>query len=335
MSRRGTVRSPDDTEQLDEQLTKYLTDAHSIEQQALAQMKSAPEIAGDPVLSELFAQHLSETEEHERMVRSRLEARGASRAVVKDIAGTVRARPSCCSRVHSPDTPGKLVTHGFSYEHMELAAYELLARVAEQAGDVETAHASRIAEQEGAMAQRLAASFDRAVDASLRDSPPENIGKQLDKYLADAHAIEGQSIQLLDKGQELAGTSELAAAYEDHLAETQQHQQLVAERLHARGEGPSKIKDAALRLGALNWGVFFQAQPDTPAELAAFSYAVEHLEIGGYEQLKRVANRAGDPEAEQLADHILSDERAAAKRIHTQFANALDASLREQGVAAL
>ena len=33
---------------LDEQLTKYLTDAHSIEQQALAQMKSAPKSPATP-----------------------------------------------------------------------------------------------------------------------------------------------------------------------------------------------------------------------------------------------------------------------------------------------
>jgi ferritin-like metal-binding protein YciE len=320
----------------DEQLTKYLTDAHSIEQQALAQMRSAPDIAGDPVLSELFAKHLTETEEHERLVRSRLEARGAGPATVKDIAGSVTGKAFVLFARSQPDTPGKLVTHGFSYEHMELAAYELLARVAKQAGDVETGHAaSQIAEQERAMAQRLAASFDIAVDASLRDSRPDDIGKQLNRYLADAHAIEEQSIQLLEKGPELAGTSELAAAYADHLSETRQHQQLVAERLQARGEGPSKFKDAALRLGGLNWGMFFQAQPDTPAKLAAFSYALEHLEIGAYEQLKRVANRAGDPEAKQLAEHILADERAAAERIHAQFANALDASLREQGVAAL
>ena len=32
-----------------------------------------------------------------------------------------------------------------------------------------------------------------------------------------------------------------------------------------------------------------QAHPDTPGKLAAFVYAFEHLEIGGYEQLARVA----------------------------------------------
>ena len=33
---------------IQEQLTKYLTDAHSIEEQALAQLRSAPDLAGDP-----------------------------------------------------------------------------------------------------------------------------------------------------------------------------------------------------------------------------------------------------------------------------------------------
>ena len=38
-----------------------------------------------------------------------------------------------------PDTPGKLAMHAFSYEHMELAAYELLQRLPQRAGDAETA----------------------------------------------------------------------------------------------------------------------------------------------------------------------------------------------------
>jgi ferritin-like metal-binding protein YciE len=320
---------------LDEQLTKYLTDAHSIEQQALVQMKSAPEIAGDDKLAAIFNEHLIETEEHERLVRDQLDARGASPATIKDIAGAVTGKAFVLFARSQPDTAGKLVTHGFSYEHMELAAYDLLARVAEQAGDTQTAQLARhIEEEERAMAQRLADSFDNAVEASLRDVPREDIAKQLDKYLADAHALEGQSIQLLEKGPKLAGGGELAEAYEDHLAQSREHQQLIEERLDARGAGPNKLKDAALRLGALNWGMFFAAQPDTPAKLAAFSYAVEHLEIGAYEQLRRVASRAGDVETEQVAQRILAQEREAAERIHDQFANALDTSLREQGVGA-
>ena len=43
------------------QLTKYLTDVHSIEEQAIAQLELAPRIAGDPGLKEAFRLHLEET----------------------------------------------------------------------------------------------------------------------------------------------------------------------------------------------------------------------------------------------------------------------------------
>ncbi len=37
-----------------------------------------------------------------------------------------------------PDTPGRLVRDGYVQEHTEIASYELLERVAMQAGDSET-----------------------------------------------------------------------------------------------------------------------------------------------------------------------------------------------------
>jgi ferritin-like metal-binding protein YciE len=89
----------------------------------------------------------------------------------------------------------------------------------------------------------------------------------------------------------------------------------------------------AMRLGALNWGAFFQGQPDTPGKLAAFAFAFEHLEIGGYEQLRRVAERAGDAAAVSSVDTILGQERAAAALLRSAFDQAVDASLEAQGVA--
>ncbi|MEA2430704.1 MAG: hypothetical protein QOI19_1177, partial [Thermoleophilaceae bacterium] len=54
---------------LEEQVVKYLTDAHSIEEQALAQMRSAPGLADDPGLAAAFKEHEAETERHEQLVR--------------------------------------------------------------------------------------------------------------------------------------------------------------------------------------------------------------------------------------------------------------------------
>src|SRR5205807_355786 len=147
----------------------------------------------------------------------------------------------------------------------------------------------------------------------------DDLGKQLDKYLADAHAIEQQASQLLKKGPQLAGADELAAVFEEHLKETECHSQLIDQRLEARGAGPSSLKDAALRLGAINLGMFFKAQADTPAKLAAFAYAFEHLEVAAYELLKRVATHAQDEETVATADTILFEERAAAAAVHKQF----------------
>jgi ferritin-like metal-binding protein YciE len=320
---------------LQTQLIKYLTDAHSIEHQALIQMKMAPGMAGDSEIAAAFEQHRAETEEHERLVDERLSALGGSPSKLKDVAGTVTGVGFGLFAKLQPDTPGKLITHAFSYEHMELAAYDMLARVADRAGDAETAQvARRIEEQERAMAERVAGLFDRAAQASLRELSPDDLTDQLRKYLEDAHAIEAQAIQLLSKGPDLAGTSELASAYEEHLAQSKEHEQLVEDRLTSYGARPSRLKDAALRLGALNWGMFFGAQPDTPAKLAAFSYAFEHLEIGAYELLRRVADRAGDAQTQAMADTILGEERAAAEKIHRAFDSALDASLEAQGVGA-
>jgi ferritin-like metal-binding protein YciE len=320
---------------LDEQLTKHLTDVHSIEEQALRQLRTAPKIAGDPELSRIFREHLGETEGHERRVRERLEARGAEPAKLKDLIARAGGAGMVLFARTQPDTPGKLTAHAFSYEHLELAAYDLLALVAERAGDGDTAALARaIREEESAMAGRLAASFDRSVEASLREVGSGDPGGRLNGYLADAHAIEAQSIQLLEKGPGIAGEGGLAGALSRHLDETRAQQASLRERLEARGGGPSALKDALLKVGALNLGAFFAAQPDTPAKLAGFAFAFEHLEVAAYEQLMRVARRAGDQATAALAERIADQERGAAEAIRAQFQSAVDASLPAQATRA-
>jgi ferritin-like metal-binding protein YciE len=319
---------------LDEQLTAYLADAHSIEEQALQQLRQAPDAAGDPELAGIFRHHLSETEGHERTIRELLEARGEHPSRWKDLLMRVGGAGFLLFARAQPDTAGKLVAHAYSYEHMELASYELLARVAERAGDRDTADAAiRIRGEEQSMADRLAASFDRAVDASLRDVGRDDLDEHLDKYLADAHAIEAQALQLLESAEEAAGSPELARLYAGHLVETRQQQAVVERRLEARGGNASKLKDLAMRAGGLAWGSFFESHPDTPGKLAVFAYAFEHLEIAGYEQLKRVAERAGDAETVAAAEQILAQERAAAAKLANAFDLAAEASLQAVGVS--
>src|SRR5690349_9943361 len=121
--------------ELHDQLTKYLADAHSIEVQALAQLRTAPDLAGDSQLSQMFREHLAETENHERVTRELLDARDASPSKVKDTVMAVGGKGFLLFARLNPDTPGKLFAHALSYEALELASYELLARVAERAGE--------------------------------------------------------------------------------------------------------------------------------------------------------------------------------------------------------
>jgi ferritin-like metal-binding protein YciE len=322
-------------ETLEQQLTKHLTDVHSIEVQALQQMHVAPRMARDPQLARVFREHMVETEEHERLVRERLQAHAADPSRVKDIAARAGGVGMVLFARVQPDTPGKLVAHAYSYEHMELAAYELLSIVADRAGDGETAAVARsIRDQEAAMAERLAAGFDRAVEASLREVAPDDVARQLGKYLADAFAIESQALQLLAQAQAIAGEAELKKVFSDHLEETRAQQAAIRARIETRGERPSRFKSALLRVGGVNLGAFFGAQPDTPAKLAGFAFAFEHLEIAAYEQLLRVAQRAGDDETVRIAERILEEERATAAAIHARFELAVDAALGDQGVSA-
>jgi ferritin-like metal-binding protein YciE len=315
---------------IQEQLDKYLADAHSIEEQALIQMRLAPRMAGSAQLAAAFREHLGETERHERLVRERLEARGGNPSRFKDLVMKAGGAGFALFAKSQPDTPGKLAAHAYSYEHLELASYELLARVAERAGDNETVETAReIRDEEHVMAERIAEGFDAAVAASLDG---DALDSSLASYLADAHAIESQAIGLLERARDVAGSAELHHLYAEHLEETRRHQELIADRLSAHGSGPSRLKDAALRAGAINWSTFFKGQPDTPGKLAAFAYAFEHLEIGGYEQLLRVARQAGDGETADAVAEILAQERTAAEKLAASFEIAVDAALEAQGV---
>jgi ferritin-like metal-binding protein YciE len=63
---------------------------------------------------------------------------------------------------------GRNARDAFATEHLEIASYELLRRVAERAGDEETASAAgEILLEEQAMADKISAKWDRFAELSL------------------------------------------------------------------------------------------------------------------------------------------------------------------------
>jgi ferritin-like metal-binding protein YciE len=153
------------------------------------------------------------------------------------------------------------------------------------------------------------------------------IDEQLVKYLTDAHAIEEQSLGLLRRARRTSGRADLLEIYEQQLSRGEAHRGLLADCLEAHGARSSALKDAAMRLGAFNWGLIFQAQPDTPGKATTFAFALTHLKIAGYELLKRVAARAGDEATVAMTEQMLADERDGASRLSASFDTAVAASL--------
>ena len=73
-------------ESIQEQIIKYLTDVHSTEENAIRQLRTGADSAQDDALVAVLREHLAETQEHERLVRARLEALGESPSSLKDRA---------------------------------------------------------------------------------------------------------------------------------------------------------------------------------------------------------------------------------------------------------
>src|SRR5262249_34424267 len=117
------------------------------------------------------------------------------------------------------------------------------------------------------------------------------ITDQLTEYLADAHSIEEQALSQPKRAPDLAGETVRVSPAGDAPPRG-------ADRKPSRraGRRPSTLKDAMMRMGALTGAISSLRTRTPPGKLAAFAYSFEHLEIGGDEQLKRVATRAGDLE---------------------------------------
>lgn len=309
-------------------MVHFLSDMYSVEQQALAQLVSAPDMAGDGKLAADFALHQGETEHQAELVRERLEAHGGSPSAIKDAVMKLGGKGFLLFAQVQPETPGRLVVHAYAYEAMEWAGYEMLARFAEAASDDATFQmAEAIGAEERTMMHRLEEGFTAAEMASHSGMTVKELKDRILTHLAEVHAFESQGIQLLKKSESIGGNDSLETLYTQLLNETHAHARAVEQRLESLGSDTSTLKDAALATGGFNWGLFFQAQSDTPAKLAAFVYAFIFLEIGGYELLKRTAERAGDSETVRLCEEMVTVKRVMAQRLARAFDTAVEATL--------
>jgi ferritin-like metal-binding protein YciE len=162
--RRSTVAD------LQSQLVKHLDEAYAMEQNVLRMLDGMIKTTDDPTILDALEHHRAETQGHAELMRGRLEAHGATPSAVREVGGIVGALVKLPLDLVRGDKAGRNARDAFATEHMEIASYELLERIARRTGDEETVQAcQQIKAQEQAMAQRIAETWDLVVEQSLRE----------------------------------------------------------------------------------------------------------------------------------------------------------------------
>jgi ferritin-like metal-binding protein YciE len=158
-------------DKLKDKLADYVEDAHAMEQNDLKMIDSMISTTDDPQMKEMLEDHKRETEEHERRLRARLDALGRGTSARKQAQAVGAALLKGVGDAARGDKAGKNARDGYTAEHLEIAAYQLLERLAKKAGDTDTAEVARQNRaDEEEMARRLDQSWDRALELTLEEN---------------------------------------------------------------------------------------------------------------------------------------------------------------------
>jgi ferritin-like metal-binding protein YciE len=158
------------SQQLKDQLVKHIDEAYAMEQNVLRMLDGLISTTEDEEIKSDLRQHKLETEQHADRLRQRLEAHDASPSMVREAGGIMGALMKSVVDMVRPEQAGRNARDAYATEHLEIASYRLLERVAQRAGDEETAEVARQnRSDEEKMAKRIDANWDRFAELSLKE----------------------------------------------------------------------------------------------------------------------------------------------------------------------
>lgn len=168
------VMRPADTDDggaaLDAQLVKHIDEALAMELGVARMLDSMIATVGDEEMAEELREHRRQTDVQADRLRRRLEAHGASPSALREAGGTLGSLVKGVVDMTRSEHAGRNARDAYATEHLEIAAYQLLERVATRAGDEETAEVARLNRgEEEEMARKLDAHWDRVAELSLRE----------------------------------------------------------------------------------------------------------------------------------------------------------------------
>jgi ferritin-like metal-binding protein YciE len=155
---------------LKEQLIKHIDEAHAMEQNVLRMLDAMIANTDDPQILDALEHHKMQTQGHADRMAQRLEAHEVSPSAVRQIGGVLGALAKMPLDFVRGEKAGRNARDGYATEHLEIASNELLRRIAEKAGDEETAQAAKeIIEEEKLMASLIADNWDKFAELSLKE----------------------------------------------------------------------------------------------------------------------------------------------------------------------
>jgi ferritin-like metal-binding protein YciE len=152
------------------ELVKHIDEAIAMEENVKRMLDGMIQTTDDPQVIDLLEHHKLQTEEHSQRLRRRLEAHGASPSVVREATGILGALAKLPLDLVRGEKAGRNARDAYATEHLEIASYQLLERIAQRAGDeetVEVARTNRADEEE--MARKLDEHWDLFAEQSLRE----------------------------------------------------------------------------------------------------------------------------------------------------------------------
>src|SRR4028118_406415 len=159
-------------EHLRRKLVEYVQNVHALEQNVLLMLDAMILTTDDEEIRDIFRQHKEETRLQEQRLAERRSALGGVglASMGKDLSAILVAQAKGAADLWRSDKPVQNARDAFVTEHLEIAAYELLERLAGRAGAEQPAAVARQhrAEEE-AMAQSIAENWDRFLDLALAE----------------------------------------------------------------------------------------------------------------------------------------------------------------------
>ena len=155
-------------DKIHDKLADYVEDAHALEEGVVDNLGTMIRTIDDPKLKEVLQRNRQVSRQHVERLKQRLEHLDRGTPVRKRIEGMALSLMKGVSDVLRTDASGKVGRDAYLLAHTQVAAYELLGRLAEAAGDTQTAELARehLAEDKSC-ADEVAAQWDGFFEVTL------------------------------------------------------------------------------------------------------------------------------------------------------------------------